>query len=92
MVQRKGVTIDLTPIEFQILYILASHPGQAYSKERLYELIWKEPYFGDYNIVMSHIRNIREKIEDTPSKPIYIQTVWGVGYRFNQTLQIWEML
>ena len=47
MVQRKGVTIDLTPIEFQILYILASHPGQAYSKERLYELIWKEPYFGN---------------------------------------------
>ena len=42
------------------------------------------PYFGDYNIVMSHIRNIREKIEDNPSKPIYIQTVWGVGYRFNK--------
>lgn len=50
MVQRKGVTIDLTPIEFQILYILASHPGQAYSKERLYELIWKEPYFGNENV------------------------------------------
>ena len=42
------------------------------------------PYFGDYNIVMSHFRNIREKIEDNPSKPIYIQTVWGVGYRFNK--------
>ena len=42
--------------------------------------------------VMSHIRNIREKIEDNPSKPVYIQTVWGVGYRFNQTLQIMEML
>ena len=42
------------------------------------------PYFVDYNIVMSHIRNIREKIEDNPSKPIYIQTVWGVGYRFNK--------
>ena len=42
--------------------------------------------FGDYNIVMSHIRNIREKIEDNPSKPVYIQTVWGVGYRFNRNL------
>ena len=42
------------------------------------------PYFGDYNIFMSHIRNILEKIEDNPSKPIYIQTVWGVGYRFNK--------
>ena len=48
---------------------------------------WKEPYFGDYNIVMSHIRNIREKIEDNPSKPIYIQTVWGVGYKFNNKLK-----
>ena len=42
--------------------------------------------YEDYNIVMSHIRNIREKIEDNPSKPIYIQTVWGVGYRFNKNL------
>ena len=46
----------------------------------------KEPYSGDYNIVMSHIRNIREKIEDNPSKPVYIQTVWGAGYRFNQNI------
>lgn len=55
-----------------------------------------ERYYADiyrfYSIVMSHIRNIREKIEDNPSKPVYIQTVWGVGYRFNQTLQIREML
>ncbi len=49
--------------------------------------VWKEPYFGDYNIVMSHIRNIREKIEDNPNKPIYIQTVWGVGYKFNNKLK-----
>ena len=46
----------------------------------------------NHNIVMSHIRNIREKIEDNPSKPVYIQTVWGVGCRFNQTLQIKETL
>ena len=46
----------------------------------------KEIDFGDYNIVMSHIRNLRGKIEDNPSKPIYIQTVWGVGYRFNKNL------
>ena len=44
-------------------------------KEQIYDSVWEEPYFGDYNIVMSHIRNIREKIEDNPSKPIYIQTV-----------------
>ena len=52
----------------------------------LYDIVWKESYSGDYNIIMSHIRNIREKIEDNPSKPIYIQTVWGVGYRFNKNL------
>lgn len=63
MVQRKGVTIDLTPIEFQILYILASHPGQAYSKERLYELIWKEPYFGNENVLNTHINRLRLKLK-----------------------------
>ena len=46
----------------------------------------KNPISVIYNIVMSHIRNIREKIEDNPSKPIYIQTVWGVGYRFNKNI------
>ena len=57
-----------------------------FSKEQIYDIVWKESYSGDYNIVMSHIRNIREKIEDNPSKPSYIQTVWGVGYRFNKNL------
>ena len=48
--------------------------------------VWKESYADDYNIVMSHIRHIRAKIEDDPSHPVYIQTVWGVGYRFNQNM------
>lgn len=72
--------------EFEILKLLAKHPGIVFSKEQIYDIVWKESYSGDYNIVMSHIRNIREKIEDNPSKPIYIQTVWGVGYRFNKNL------
>lgn len=84
--------IDLTFTEFEILYLLANNSGRVFDKEQIYDIVWKEPYFGDYNIVMSHIHNIREKIEDNPSKPIYIQTVWGVGYRFNQTLQIRKML
>ena len=70
--------------EFEILLLLAQNAGIVFSKEQIYDSVWEEPYFGDYNIVMSHIRNIREKIEDNPSKPIYIQTVWGVGYRFNK--------
>lgn len=78
--------VTLTNREFEILYLLASSQGRVFSKEQIYDLVWEEPYSGDYNIVMSHIRNIREKIEDNPSKPTYIQTVWGVGYRFNKNL------
>lgn len=69
--------VMLTNREFEILYLLASSLGRVFSKEQIYDLVWQEPYSGDYNIVMSYIRNIREKIEDNPSKPIYIQTVWG---------------
>lgn len=78
--------IELTNMEFEILSLLANNPGRVFSKEQIYNLVWKEPYYGDYNIVMSHIHNIREKIEDNPREPVYIQTVWGVGYRFNRNL------
>lgn len=86
IVVRGDKEIDLTNTEFEILYLLANNPGRVFSKEQIYDIVWKESYTGDYNIVMSHIRNIREKIEDNPSKPVYIQTVWGVGYRFNKNL------
>lgn len=92
LVRKQQREIDLTFTEFEILYLLANNSGRVFDKEQIYDIVWKEPYSGDYNIVMSHIHNIREKIEDNPSKPIYIQTVWGVGYRFNQTLQIRETL
>ena len=85
-VTRNNRQIKLTFTEFEILLLLAQNAGMVFSKEKIYNLVWKEPYFGDYNIVMSHIRNLRGKIEDNPSKPIYIQTVWGVGYRFNKNL------
>ena len=54
--------------------LLARNRGRVFSKEQIYDIVWEEPYSGDYNIVMSHIHNIREKIEDNPSKPVYIQT------------------
>ena len=92
IVVRKKNEIDLTYTEFEILLLLAQNAGIVFSKEQIYDRVWKEPYYGDYNIVMSHIRNIREKIENNPSKPVYIQTVWGVGYRFNQALQIRKTL
>ena len=58
---------------------------QGYTQQ-IYDIIWNEPYSGDYNVVMRHICNIREKIEDDPGHPVYIQTVRGVGYRFNGNL------
>ena len=87
LVRKQKQEIDLTFTEFEILHLLARNPGRVFSKEQIYNSVWKEPYFGDYNIVMSHIRNIREKIEDNLHKPVYIQTVWGVGYKFNDKLK-----
>ena len=83
---RKQEKIDLSFIEFEILHLLMRSPGRVFSKEQIYDIIWNEPYSGDYNVVMRHICNIREKIEDDPGQPMYIQTVRGVGYRFNGNL------
>ena len=87
LVKKNNQEVELTYTEFEILYLLASSPGRVFSKEQIYDLVWEESYSGDYNIVMSHIHNIREKIEYTPNKPVYIQTVWGVGYKFNEKLK-----
>ena len=67
---------DFHSKEFQILMLLAQNKGHVFSKEQIYNIVWQELYSGDYNIVMSHIHNIREKIEVNPSEPVYIQTVW----------------
>ena len=83
---RKQEKIDLSFIEFEILHLLMRSPGRVFSKEQIYDIIWNEPYSGDYNVVMRHICNIREKIEDDPGHPVYIQTVRGVGYRFKGNL------
>ena len=80
---RNGKKVGMTYTEFEILQLLAKNPGRVFTKEQIYDVVWKEPYAGDYNIVMSHISHIREKIEDDPAHPVYIQTVWGVGYKFN---------
>lgn len=85
-VHKKDRNIKLTFTEFEILYLLAKNPGRVFSKEQIYNMVWKEPCIGDYNIVMSHIQNIRKKIEDDSKNPVYIQTVWGVGYRFNKEI------
>ncbi|WP_410768292.1 winged helix-turn-helix domain-containing protein [Fontibacillus sp. BL9] len=79
----KGNDISLTPLEFSILELLASRPGQVFSSNRIYESVWKEPFGNSDNTVMVHIRNLREKIEESPREPHYIKTVWGVGYKID---------
>ncbi|WP_044641259.1 response regulator transcription factor [Risungbinella massiliensis] len=84
-VYRGQQKIDLSPKEFAILTLLAENPGKVYSLEKIYEKVWKEDFIPSYNTVMVHIRKLREKIEPDPKKPIYIQTVWGVGYKLGIT-------
>ncbi|MCR5628500.1 MULTISPECIES: response regulator transcription factor [Eubacterium] len=73
--------LDLTPIEFNIVLYLARHEGMAVSSEELFEAVWKEKYFDSNNTVFVHIARIREKMHENSRKPIYIKTVWGVGYK-----------
>lgn len=63
---RNGKKVGMTYTEFEILQLLAKNPGRVLSKEQIYDVVWKKSYSGDYNIVMSHISHIREKIEDDP--------------------------
>ena len=68
--------------------MLGDNARRVFSKEQTYDIVWKEPYSGDCNIVMSHIKSIRKKIEDNSSMLVYIQTIWGVGYRFDKNEKI----
>ncbi|MGF9947204.1 DNA-binding response regulator [Priestia megaterium] len=73
--------VRLTPKEFQILSLLLRHQGQVFSIQQIYEAVWKEPFYKSDNTIMVHMTKIRDKIEENPKRPIYIQTVWGVGYK-----------
>ena len=75
-----GEEIKLTPIEFDILYLLASNPGRVFSRENLLNVVWGYEYIGDYRTVDVHVRRLREKLELDPANPEYIRTKWGVGY------------
>jgi len=78
--------IDLSPKEFDLLTLLASHPGKSYSRAKLLELIWGYDFEGFEHTVNSHINRLRAKIEPDMSEPTYIITTWGVGYRFNEDI------
>ena len=77
IVKKNDSDVHLSKYEYDILLLLAKNPGRIFGKEMVYDLVWNEPYY---------ICNIREKIEDDPGQPLYIQTVRGVGYRFNGNL------
>lgn len=81
-----GGRIELTPKEYDLLQLLASHPGKSYSREDLLNLIWGYEFSGYEHTVNSHINRLRSKIEPDFSKPKYILTTWGVGYRFNDEI------
>lgn len=81
---KNGTEIPLKNKEYELLLFLMRHPGQVFSREDLYELIWGLESMGDNITVAVHIGRIRDKIEDDPSSPKLLQTVWGVRYRFNK--------
>jgi len=80
---QKGQEITLTNKEFELLLYLAQNPGIVFSKDKLFDQIWGLDAMGDTATVMVHINRLREKIEPDPSSPVYIETVWGAGYRFS---------
>ena len=85
----KRVTVDgeavaLTPIEYNILKLLMTHPGQVFSSTQIYERVWNDPAYGSENTVAVHIRQLREKVEINPSEPRWLKVVWGLGYKMEK--------
>jgi DNA-binding response OmpR family regulator len=81
-VLRAGEEVALTQREFDLLLYLARHPGQVFSREQLMDAVWQYSLYSDTSTVTVHVRRLRAKIEPTPDEPRHLQTVWGVGYRF----------
>ena len=79
-----GKEINLTSKEFELLELLATHPGKVYSRSALLQTVCGKDYPGDVRTVDVHIRRLREKVEPNASEPVYVQTKWGVGYYFRQ--------
>lgn len=82
----EGNRIDLTPKEFDLLVLMAANPGRSYSREELLNLVWGYEFSGYEHTVNAHINRLRTKIEPDLSKPTFILTTWGVGYRLNDEL------
>lgn len=81
-----GIEVALTPKEFDILYFLYQNKGEVFTKEQIYNAVWSEEYLMADSNIMAFIRKLRKKIEPNPDAPIYILTLWGVGYKFNENI------
>ena len=81
-VEMDGKEVMLTPKEFDILWFLAENRGEVMTKEQIYSAVWDGAYLLDEGNIMAFIRKLRKKIEPDPDSPIYILTVWGIGYKF----------
>ncbi len=87
-VTQNGQRIELSPKEFELLTLMASNPGKSYSRSNLLSLIWGYDFEGYEHTVNSHINRLRAKIEPEMAQPTYIITTWGVGYKFNEDIEM----
>lgn len=83
-VSKNGVDLNLTHTEFEIIRLLAANQGYAFSKEQLYNTIWKEVYYGNENVLNTHINRLRTKLSPDGNKNNYIKTLWGIGYKMEK--------
>ena len=85
LTQKEGQTLEMSPKEFELLFMLASSPGRVFRREEILDRIWGYDFPADTRTVDVHIRHLRQKIEDDPQQPRYLLTVRGVGYKFTET-------
>jgi DNA-binding response OmpR family regulator len=78
----RGHSVGLTAKEFDLLHFLMAHPGQVFDRNALLDAVWDRDFFGDQSTVTVHVRRLREKIEQEPSRPAHVKAVWGMGYKF----------
>ena len=80
--EKNGVRIKLTQVEYSVMKLFMDNPGKALSREEILEAVWGRDYYGEVKIVDVNIRRLRLKVEDDPTSPAYITTVWGYGYKW----------
>jgi len=83
-VTKNGQEIKLTAKELQILKLFMTNPKKVFTKQHIFTSVWNDDYFGDENVINVHMSRLRDKIEDQPSDPQYIKTLWGIGYRLGE--------